>query len=96
MKRNKYLVSTLLVALLTLTLPIEKRGREAQAQVSEIIETGLVVGLSLFSQYLSPYDNWVEVDNYGPRWQPANLPAGWQPFRTVRAATAITAAASGL
>lgn len=38
------------------------------------------VDLGYFEQSLAPYGQWIDLPGYGPVWQPASMPADWQPY----------------
>jgi hypothetical protein len=84
MRRKSQILALTLGITLALGSPfISPKRAEVQAGQAEAIgQLGLAVGLSLFNQMLSPHGNWVDVENYGPCWQPRGVPTNYQPYYT--------------
>jgi hypothetical protein len=70
-----------LTTLFALCLLASCAGSSGQVESVEPIANP---SLAEFQQDLAPYGRWVERPGTGPVWQPANVPAGWEPYTVGR------------
>jgi hypothetical protein len=73
MKLRRRLAALILSVALLLGVPLaDRNSTKAYADIQ--------INFGTFHNSLSPYGNWVNINNYGPVWRPSHRQADWQPY----------------